>query len=78
MIVRSQNTHIAIRKEQINKTEIQKKDNECWIIVGVLKNNSVLTLARYPSEKEALAADNGMWLSEDQLYTYPIFPGGNL
>lgn len=76
MIVRSQNMHIAIPKEGIRRTELQHKEpDNIWLVVAVVEGNRALTLARYPSEKDALAADTDMWLAESPEYVYPILGG---
>lgn len=78
MIVRSQNMHIAIPKEKIRRTELQHKEpDNIWLVVAVVEGNRALTLARYPSEKDALSADNRMWLSDEEkeMYAYPILCG---
>lgn len=76
MIVRSQNMHIALRREEIRKTELQHKDpDNVWLVVAITEDNRAITLARYPSEKEALSSDNKMWLCKDEMYVYPILSG---
>ena len=76
MIVRSQNMHIAIPKEEIRRTELQYKEpDNIWLVVAVVEGNRALTLARYPSEADAMSADNRMWLSDEEMYAYPILGG---
>ncbi len=72
-IVRSQDMHHSIPLSRIQRTAVEyKAEDHRWIVTATC--DRPLVLGRYPSEAEAVAADILMWLSEADVYTFPL-PG---
>lgn len=73
-VIKTQNLDITIPIQRIIRTTIEKKADNRWIITATLENDRPVTLARFPNEKEALAADTCMWLCEAPVYYFPVYP----
>ena len=70
-IVRSQDLHHSVPLSRIQRTTVEyKAEDHRWIVTATC--DRPLVLARYPSESEAIAADTAMWISEEQVYTFPV------
>ena len=70
-IIRSQNLHYTIPITEIRRTTIEKKEEGCWLITATC--DRPVTLARYPTETDAITADTLMWLSDDPIFTFPVY-----
>lgn len=70
-IIRSQNLHYCIPISRIKRTTVEQKEPNCWIVTATC--DRPLVLGRYPSEEEAISADTMMWLSEENVYTFPVY-----
>lgn len=75
-VVKTQDLNITIPIQRIIRTTIEKKAENRWIITATVENDRAVTLARFPNEREAIAADTRMWLCEDPIYYFPVFPEG--
>ena len=71
-VVKTQDLNITIPIQRIIRTTIEKKAENRWIITATVENDRAVTLARFPSEQEALAADTSMWLCEEEIYYFPV------
>lgn len=72
-IVKSQDVHYSVPISKIQRTTIEhKEEDNRWIITATC--DRPLVLARYNSEAEAIIAVTNMWVSEEQVYTFPA-PG---
>ena len=74
-IIYSQDLCVSFPDTRIVKAEVQKKDDGNWIVVAVIENDRAVTLARYPTKDEALAAEIKMWLCEGSIFIFPIIGG---
>ena len=74
-IIKTQDMCISIPVCRIVRTEVQKKDDGNWIVVAVVDHDRAVTLARYPTEDDALAAETKMWLCEDSIFVFPVIGG---
>ena len=74
-IVKTQDMCISIPICRIIKTEVQKKEDGNWIVVAVIEHDRAVTLARYPTEDDALAAETKMWLCEGSIFIFPVIGG---
>ena len=75
-VVKTQDLNITIPIQRIIRTTIEKKAENRWIITATVENDRAVTLARFTNEREAIAADTRMWLCEDPIYYFPVFPEG--
>ena len=76
-IIKTQDMCISIPVCRIVRTEVQKKEDGNWIVVAVVDHDRAVTMARYPTEDDALAAETQMWLCEGSIYIFPVI-GGDL
>ena len=74
-IVKTQDMCISIPICRIVRTEVQKKGDGNWIVVAVIERDRAVTLARYPTEDDALAAETQMWLCEGSIFIFPVIGG---
>lgn len=74
-IVKTQDMCISIPICRIIKTEVQKKEDGNWIVVAVIEHDRAVTLARYPTEDDALAAETKMWFCEGSIFIFPVIGG---
>ena len=74
-IIYSQDLCVSFPDTRIVKAEVQKKEDGNWIVVAVIENDRAVTLARYPTKDEALAAEMRMWLCDEPSYYFPIIGG---
>lgn len=74
-IVKTQDMCISIPICRIVRTEVQKKEDGNWIVVAVIEHDRAVTLARYPTEDDALAAETKMWLCEGSIFIFPVIGG---
>lgn len=74
-IVKSQDHCTSIPVSRIIRTEVQHKSLDNWIVVAVVENDRAVTMARYPTDGEAIAADTSMWLSDGDIYCFPLCRG---
>ena len=74
-IVKTQDLCTSIPIVRIIKTEVQKKDDGNWIVVAAVDHDRAVTLARYPTEDDALAAETQMWLCEGSIFIFPVIGG---
>ena len=74
-IIKTQDMCISIPVCRIVRTEVQKKDDGNWIVVAVVDHDRAVTLARYPTEDDALAAETQMWLCEGSIFIFPVIGG---
>lgn len=74
-IIKTQDMCISIPVCRIVRTEVQKKDDGKWIVVAVVDHDRAVTLARYPTEDDALAAETQMWLCEGSIFIFPVIGG---
>lgn len=74
-IIKTQDHCISIPIRRIIRTEVQEKEDGNWIVVAVIEHDRAVTLARYPTENDALAAETQMWLCEGTFYTFPVIRG---
>lgn len=74
-IVKTQDMCISIPICRIVRTEVQKKEDGNWIVVAVVEQDRVVTMARYPTEDDALAAETQMWLCEGSIFIFPVIGG---
>ena len=83
MIVKSQDAHYSIPRFRIIRTTIERKirtgkdgqklpGSDHWLITATVEQDRAVTLARYPTEQEAIAADTMMWLCEEEVYYFPV------
>lgn len=71
-IIKSQDLHYTIPICRIIRTTVEEKGPGHWIITATVDHDRAVTLARYSSEQEALAADTCMWLCEEPVYCFPV------
>lgn len=73
-VVKTQDLNITIPIQRIIRTMVEKKADNRWIITATVENDRAVTLARFPNEHEAIAADTRMWLCEEEIYYFPVYP----
>ena len=71
-IVKSQDLRTSIPLSRIIRTTVERKADNRWIVTATIEHDRPVTLARYPNEREALAADTNMWLCENPIYYFPV------
>ena len=74
-IIYSQDLCVSFPDTRIVKAEVQKKDDGNWIVVAAVDHDRAVTLARYPTEDDALAAETQMWLCEGSIFIFPVIGG---
>lgn len=74
-IIKTQDMCISIPICRIVRTEVQKKEDGNWIVVAVIEHDRAVTLARYPTEDDALSAETQMWLCEGSIFIFPVIGG---
>ena len=71
-IIKSQDLNISIPRRRIIRTTVEEKAESHWIITATVENDRPVTLARFPSEKEARAADTSLWICEEPFFYFPV------
>lgn len=74
-VVKTQDLSITIPIHRIIRTTVEKKADNRWIITATVENDRAVTLARYPTEDDALAAETKMWLCEGSIFIFPVIGG---